>query len=338
MTVTLKDIADRVGKSVTTVSRALAGYDDVSQATQEQVRQVATELGYEPNSIAQQLQKQRTDTLALILPTFGPRLTDPFFSEFLAGIGNAAAEKGYDLLVSTHAPGDGEKEAYLRNIRSRRVDGFIIVRTRRQDPRIALLLEKDYPFVAFGRIEGDNNFPLVDEDSEAGMRLIVAHLVSMGHTRLAYIAAPDHFMFAHYRQQAFINGLAAYGLDLDPDLIIEGDLGQRSGRRAAEQLLALTNPPTAIVACNDLMALGAISVVQSRNLVVGQDVSIAGFDDISLAEHAFPPLTTIHQPIYDIGTMVCRMLIAILNGEPLTQRQVVLQPSLIVRQSTGPLR
>ncbi len=114
MAVTLKDIAERVDRSVATVSRALAGYDDVSQATREQIKQVAQELGYEPNITARQLQKRRTDTLDLILPTFGPHFSDPFFSEFLAGVGNQAARQGFDLLVSTHAPGDEEKEAYLK--------------------------------------------------------------------------------------------------------------------------------------------------------------------------------------------------------------------------------
>lgn len=336
MTVTLKDIANRVGKSVTTVSRALAGYADVSPTTQARVQQVALELGYEPHIIAQQLQKRRTDTIALILPTFGPRLSDPFFSEFLAGIGNAAAEQGFDLLVSTRAPGAEEEKAYLKNIRSRRVDGFIIVRTRRRDRRISMLLEKGYPFVGFGRVEGDNIFPFVDEDSELGMRLVVDHLVEQGHTRLGCIAAPNHFMFGHYRLKGFIDCLEAHGLTVDQNLIVEGDLSQRSGRQTTERLLALPNPPTAIVACNDLMALGALSAVQARGLIVGREVSIVGFDDVPLAEHAYPPLTTIRQPIYQIGTMVCQMLINILRGVTLEERQIILQPSLVIRQSSGP--
>jgi LacI family transcriptional regulator len=338
MTVTLKNIAARVGKSVTTVSRALAGYDDVSEATRKQVRQVALELGYEPNIIARQLQKQRTDTIALILPTFGPRFSDPFFSEFLAGVGNEAARNGFDLLVSTCAPGDEEEEAYLKHIRSRRVDGFVIVRTRRRDGRIAILQAYNYPFAVFGRVEGGNDFPLVDENSELGLKLVVGHLVELGHTRLACIAAPAELMLAHYRLQGFLAGLAQHSLPADPELIIEGDLTQQSGRLVGERLLDLPKPPTAIVACNDLMALGAMSAAQKRGFIVGQDVSIAGFDDIPPAEHAHPSLTTVHQPIYRIGAMVCRMLIKIINGESLAERQTILEPSLVVRQSTGPIR
>lgn len=334
MTVTLKDIAAHVGRSVTTVSRALAGYADVSPATRERVRQVAVELGYEPNITARQLQKQRTDTLALVLPTYGPRFSDPFFSEFLAGVGNEAARQGFDLLVSTRAPGDEEKSAYLKSIRSRRVDGFIIVRTRRQDARIDLLRQHNFPFAAFGRIESGNGFPLVDEDSETGMRLVVEHLIERGHIRLACIAAPAELMLAQYRLKGFIDTLTARGLSVDEALIIEGDLTQRSGREVAGRLLDMPQPPTAIVACNDLMALGAMSAAQARGLVVGKEISITGFDDIPLAEHAHPPLTTVHQPIYKIGSMVCHMLTQVIKGEPVAEQQVILQPSLVIRQSS----
>ena len=334
MAVTLKDLAAQVGRSVTTVSRALAGYPDVSPTTRELVKKAALDLGYEPNPIAQQLQKKRTDTIALILPTYGPRLADPFFSEFLAGIGNEAATHGFDLLVSTRAPGDEENKAYLKNIRSRRVDGFIIVRTRRQDPRIAMLLEHNYPFVAFGRIEGENNFPMVDEDSEVGMQLLVKHLVEQGHTAIACIAAPSDFTFAYYRLKGFKDSLETYNLSINPAYIVEGDLTQRSGRDMGERLLSLPSPPTAIIACNDLMALGAINAAQARGLIIGKDVGIVGFDDIPLAEHNYPTLTTIHQPIYQIGTIVCRMLLQSIKGEPLSERQIILQPSLVVRQSS----
>jgi len=337
MSVTLKDLADYVGKSVTTVSRALADYDDVSPATREQVRQAAQELGYEPNIIARQLQKKRTDTIALILPPVYPRISDPFFSELLSGLVEQFTRHGLDLLVSVTSSSDNQTDTYLKFMRSRRADGFIIVRTQRQDPRIDLLRQHNYPFVAFGRIEGDNDFPLIDDDDELGVQLVVDHLVELGHTRLAFIAEPLEFTKPYHRAQGFMKSLKSHGLPVDSALILEGGYRQHFGQAAAHRLLEKSNPPTAIVACNDLLCLGAVKAAQERGLIVGRDVSITGFDDISFAEYATSPLTTVHQPAYRIGKMLCRMLVKIINQEQLTEKQIILQPKLVVRQSSGPV-
>ena len=338
MTVTIKDIAKKVGKSVTTVSRALSGYNDVSLETRKQVLQAAEELGYEPNITARQLQKRRTDTIGLILPPINPRFSDPFFSEFLSGIVGQSSQNGLDLLVSTHPSSEDEIEVYLKFIRSRKVDGFIIIRTQRKDPRIDLLREHDYPFVAFGRVEGNNDFPLIDEDSEYGMEQVVNHLVELGHSRLAFIAEPTHLTKSFLRLRGFCKTLETRGLPIDNELVIEGGFRQQSGRLIGERLLNADNPPTAIVACNDLLALGAMSVAQERGLKIGRDISITGFDDIILAETAHPPLTTIHQPAREIGSLIYQMLVKVINGENLEENQIILQPELVVRQSTGPAR
>jgi LacI family transcriptional regulator len=335
MAVTLKDIARRVGKSVTTVSRALHDFDDVSPETKEIVRQAAAEMGYTPSSFAQRLQKQKSETIGLILPTYGPRFSDPFFSEFLAGVGNKAAEEGLDVLVSTRPPGQDEMQAYHSIVQGRRVDGFIVVRTRRQDPRIEYLCERKFPFAAFGRVEGTCDFPFVDENSAYGMQLVVNHLVSLGHRRIAFIAAPDDLMFAHHRMKGFREGLQRQGVPLDESLILIGDLTQRSGYSQGKALFSLPNPPTAVVACNDLMAIGAMSAAYKKGLVVGKDVAITGFDDIPLSEHSHPPLTTVHQPIYKIGQMVCERLIQHIQGICVAQEHTILTPSLVVRQSCG---
>src|SRR5512133_458359 len=144
MPATIKDIAKKIGKSTTTVSRALNDFDDISPETKELVRQAAAELGYTPNTLAQRLKKQQTDTIGLIIPTSGPRFSDPFFSEFIAGIGNKAALLGYDLLVATRAPGEQELETYHSIVNTHRVDGFIVVRTRSQDDRIDFLRAEKY--------------------------------------------------------------------------------------------------------------------------------------------------------------------------------------------------
>jgi len=335
MPVTLKDIAEKVGRSVTTVSRALHDYDDVSPETKALVRKVAAEMGFSPNILAQRLQKRKTDTIGFILPTFGPRFSDPFFSEFLAGIGNTTSRLNYDLLVSTCPPGEEELETYRGKVQSYRVDGFVIVRTRREDARVQYLTEVNFPFVAFGRTENSVDHPYVDEDGEQGMRLLVNHLVDLGHKKIAFIAAPDHIMFTHHRLKGFKGGLLERGIQVDESLIVTGDLTQRGGYAMAMELLKGPDPPTAIAACNDLMALGSISAAQELGFHVGEDIAITGFDNIPMAEHCHPPLTTVHQPIYQIGEMVCEMLVKRIRGEVIEEEQILLTPSLIIRGSCG---
>ena len=333
--ITLKDISIKVGKSITTVSRALNDYDDVSPETKKMIQGAAEEMGYRPNISAQRLQKQKTDTLGFIIPTFGPRFSDPFFSEFLAGVGNMSSDLGFDLLVSTQPPGEKEFKAYHKMMDGQRVDGFIIVRTRRDDGRINDLLEQDFPFAVFGRIESRSDFPYVNEDSSYAMQQIADHLIGLGHTRIGCITPDPELMFAVTRIKGLKDGLAAHGIHVDESICKVGDLTQKGGYLQAKAIMNEPDPPTAIVACNDLMALGAISAAQDLGLEVGKDISITGFNDIPLAEYSHPSLTTVHQPIYQIGGMVCEMLIKIILGQELEQKHILLKPSLIIRESTG---
>jgi LacI family transcriptional regulator len=333
MPVTLQDIADRLGVSVATVSRALAGYSDVAENTRQRVLKAAKEMGYRPNIIARRLQQQRTETLGFVIPTHGPRFSDPFFSELLTGIGNEAAEQEYDLLVSTRPP-EEEMRVYERMVREQRVDGMLVVRTRHQDPRIAYLLEQNFPFVAFGRSDLSADFPYVDVNGEAGMRQLTQHLIGLGHRRIAYVGAPPNLMFTSHRLVGYKEALADNGLPFDESRVILGELTERSGHAAGRDLLVRSPLPTAVVACNDLMALGVISAAQSLNLTVGEDVAVTGFDDVPLAAHSHPPLTTVRQPIYEIGRRICHMLISILRQESLEERHVLLEPELVVRQSS----
>ncbi|MGD2179096.1 MAG: LacI family DNA-binding transcriptional regulator [Anaerolineae bacterium] len=334
MPVTLQDIADTLGVSVATVSRALAGYSDIAEETRARVLQAAEDMGYRPNISARRLQQQRTETIGFVIPTYGPRFSDPFFSELLAGIGNEAAQQEYDLLVSTHAPGGEELKTYRRMVMEQRVDGMLVVRTRQKDARIAYLLKQSFPFVAFGRSDLEASFPYLDVDGERGLRKIVQHLIDGGHRRIAYISAPLDLTFASHRLAGYREALATNSIPFEQGLLIEGELTERSGYAAAMQCLSASPRPSAIVACNDLMALGAISAARTLGLSVGRDLAVTGFDDVPLAAHAHPPLTTVRQPIYEIGRRICHMLTRLLEGEPLEQRQMLLEPELIIRASS----
>ena len=336
MAATLKDIAQKLDISITTVSRGLAGYSDVSEKTRKRIEAAAKELGYQPNITARRLQKQKTDTLGFIIPTFGPRFSDPFFSEFLAGVGNKAAEAEYDLLVSTHAPySAAEQQAYLRATQGGWVDGLIIVRTRENDERIRHLSEQTFPFVSFGRTDLDADYPFVDEDSVAGMRQVTEHFIELGHRRIGFIMPPAELMFSNLRRLGYQQAMADRGLAVEPDWIVEGNLTQRGGAEVVDRLLALQPRLTAIICGNDLMAIGAMNRIQQQGLEVGKDMAIAGFDDIPTAAYTTPSLTTVAQPIYEIGWQTCEMLIDLINGRSLQNRQVLLTPKLVIRASSG---
>jgi LacI family transcriptional regulator len=334
--VTLKDIADELGVSITTVSRGLAGYSDVAEETRQRIQKVASDLGYFPNLTARRLQKQRTDTLGFIMPTFGPRFSDPFFSEFIAGIGTEAAEQDYDLLVSTHAPNsEGEINAYSRVVRGGWVDGVIVVRTREDDARVKLLCENGFPFVAFGRTNCSIDYPYIEEDGAAGMQVLVQHFIDLGHKRIAFIAPPPGLMFGRDRLRGYTETMRENGLEISSEWVVHGDMTQQGGAQTVEKLLVLDPRPTAIICSNDLMAIGAMNRIQQADLRVGKDIAIGGFDDIPLSAYVSPPLTTLHQPIYEIGRRVCAILIEILKGKTPENSHVLLTPSLVIRASSG---
>ena len=336
MSVTLKDIARKVGYSITTVSRALNDYDDVSEETKQLIKRVAQEMGYHPHVIAQSLQRRRTNTVGFIVPATERYLSDPYFLELLAGIGDGAASYDFDLLISTCKPMDPKEPlVYERMVKGRRVDGIVVARTRCDDERIAYLVSEGFPLIAFGRTASEQDFPYLDVDGEKGVCEAVRYLIGLGHRRIGFIAPSEYLMFAKHRLAGYKRALQDNGLELDPALVVEGNLTQSRGYQRMEQLLDLEEPPTAVVAGNDLMAFGAMEAAQERGLVVGRDVAVIGFDDVPLAAYFRPALTTVHQPIYDIGKTLSQMLIKIIKGEELAQRQIILRPELVVRESSG---
>ncbi len=334
--VTLRDIADHVGKSVSAVSKALSGAPDIGRETSDAVRRAAEELGYEPNTAAQQLKLQRTDTVGLMLPARADlRLSDPFFAEFLTGLVEHLDSLDLGVLLSTVADAESE-ETYLKHIRARRVDGFVVVRTKLEDPRIRLLARHGIPFVSFGRSRPADTHCYVDEDGATAMAAVVDHLAGLGHRRIACIAEPPGYSKAHHRVQGFLAGLNAQGLPTTSESVVVAGYRQESGHEVADRMLSELHPPTAIACCNDLLALGAMRAAQERGLIVGHDVSITGFDDIALAGYANPSLTTVRNAASCSGRKAAEILGRSIRGFQIEERQVLLDLELVVRDSTGP--
>lgn len=333
--ITLKTIAQATGFSITTVSRALGGFDDVSAETRQIILAEAARLDYEPNVQARALQTQKTRTIGMVLPA-GGRFADPFFGEFIAGIGSAATGAGFDVLVSLADSAQTELAAYRRMVAGRRVDGLVLMRARAIDPRIEYLATTGLPFAVFGRTTSIDNYLHIDVDSTAGQAALTQHLIERGHRRIAYLTPPRNLMFTSYRLQGFREAMMRAGLAVDDTLVQEGELTEASGWTLARALLEREPRPTAIMAGNDSMAIGVMKAVLEHGLRIGIDVAIGGFDDIPSAAHLHPGLTTIHQPIFAIGQQVTQMLLDRIAERDNPIPSVLITPELLVRGSTDP--
>jgi LacI family transcriptional regulator len=336
MPVTIREVAKRLNLSITTVSRALDGYPDVSESTRDRVVQTAEEMGYVPDWIARQLRRHKSETVGYILPTTSPRFNDPFFSTFLAGLGNETAHFNYDLLVSTATPADeNERQLYKRWVQGRRVDGFVLNRMQLNDWRVQYLCKENFPFVALERTQDECAYDSVEVNGQAGMIELVKHLATQGHQRIAYIGASADLALQARRFSGFQEGLVNAGLHFDQTLVVEGDMTRAGGYQATISLLELDSPPTAIACVNDLTAIGAIKAAHERGLAVGKDLAIAGFDGIEESESTLPPLTTLSQPIYEIACQMVNLLLNFIETGRSSSQQIQLIPQLIIRQSTG---
>ncbi len=335
---TLKSIAQATGFSVTTVSRALAGYDDVNEDTRNLILSEARMQGYEPNLNAQLLQGQRSRTIGLMIPATESPAPDQFFSQFVAGVSRQAGASGYDLLLTTYFP-DGDSVApYRRVINRHRVDGMVLARVRQHDERIAYLKTTDCPFVVFGRTDDDDEYTYIDVDGISGQASLTRHFISLGHKRIAYAASPEEFTFTAYRMRGFRQAMQEAGLPVNERLIIHGPLTEHSGHAIAAQLLDLPDPPTAIMTGNDAMAFGVMRLIRERGLHVGSDIAVGGFDDVSASDYVQPELTTVRQPVYEVGQLLTNMLLQLIAGIQPTSRGILLEPEIIVRASSGAQR
>lgn len=335
MILTIRDVARRLNLSITTVSRALDGYDDVAEETRRLVVQTAQEMGYIPNQAARQLRRQRTDTLGYILPSDTPRFSDPYFAEFIAGLADEASVHGLDVLVSTAPPGSvQEKTLYQRWINGRKVDGLILNRIHLFDWRIQYACQSKFPLVCFGRSQDDLDYLSVEIDDRQWFRLLVDHLVSLGHQRIAYIGASPGLKFQADRFAGYLDGLAKAGFAHDDNLVVEGDLTPEGGYLAAITLFNQHVRPTAIACVDDMTAIGVLHAAREVGFQVGHDLAVTGYDGIEGFEHTQPPLTTINQPIYTIARHLVKILTRHLKGEDLVEKPANIEPRLEIRQST----
>ncbi|MDW8101168.1 MAG: LacI family DNA-binding transcriptional regulator [Anaerolineae bacterium] len=328
---TIYDVARAAGVSISTVSHVLNGTRYVSEETRARVLQAIEKLNYRPSFLARAMVRQETRTIGLIVPDN----VNPFFAELARGIEDYGFEAGYNVILCNSDRNTSKEQAYLDMLISKRVDGVIYMTADVNRERLQPLLDHKIPVVTFDRdYEGIDAVLL---DNLYGGYEATRHLIELGHHRIACISGPDPMTRSGDRIRGYQKALLEAGLSPDPALVVTGNWTYQSGREAAHLLFELPSPPTAIFACNDTMAIGAISYLRERGLAVPQEVSIVGFDNISLSAFTCPPLTTMVTPILELGQRLCQMLLDRINGKlsPMPQRFVI-RGELLIRGSTAP--
>lgn len=329
----LRTLAKSLNLSITTVSRALDGYPDVSEATRLRVKAAAEESGYTPNAAARRLRKGTTEVVTLILPAEPGHFNEPLYIGLLATMGERLAEAGYDLTLFAAPPGPDELRAYRKVVEGRRADALIVVRTRRDDPRVRYLADVDFPFVVMGRTETSLPYAFVDGDGEAAFAEATRRLLALGHRRITHLAAPSAFTFAGHRRRGYERGMEEAGLEADT---IEDAHAQEGGRRAALAVLRRPLRPTALICATDPMAIGALLAARQLGLQVPADLSVIGHDNLPAGEHTSPPLATMELPVEETGRVLAEMVLARLAGDDPTEISRILPVRFVERGSIGP--
>jgi LacI family transcriptional regulator, galactose operon repressor len=332
--VTMRDVARTAGVHPGTVSRVLNPRTRplVNPVTADRVERVARDLGYSLNPLARGLKTRRTFSVGVLIPD----LTNPLFPPIIRGMEEVLDAAGYTTLVASTDGDPARERQRLETLIARQVDGFIIATAARRHPVVADAIASGLAVVLANRtIEGGGVFAVVPDDRK-GSALAVAHLAGLGHRRIAHIAGPQATTTGLLRYRGFVEAMQDADLEVDPDLVAHADaFTATAGEHAARPLLAPAGRPTAIVAANDLLALGAYSALAAAGLACPDDVSVVGFNDMPFADRFAPPLTTIHIPHAHIGARAAELLLERIDDPGATPQTLMFEPTLRMRASTA---
>nr|WP_321512807.1 substrate-binding domain-containing protein [uncultured Pseudodesulfovibrio sp.] len=327
---TIKDVAKLAGVSTSTVSHVLNKTRFVREDTCERVKQAVRELNYRPSSIARSLKGQKTRTLGMLVTTS----RNPFFAEVVHEVERRCYERGYTLFLCNTEGDIHRMEANLDALEEKRVDGLLLLCSEVNDDVIKLLeAERSVPIVVFDWGPESDNVDRIYDNSPYGARLATEHLIAMGHTAIGCVTGPKGRRSAEERVEGFRASMDDAGLHVHNEWIMEGDYECEGGVRAMQRLNDLAERPTALFVCNDMMAIGIISEASRLGISVPDDLSLVGYDDIYIARHAAPPLTTIHQPKGEIAAMAVDTLIDRLDSKRTKGKVIKIEPTLVKRRS-----
>jgi DNA-binding LacI/PurR family transcriptional regulator len=326
----IKDIAKLAKVSHSTVSRALQNSPLVNAITAEKIRQIAHESGYRASAVARGLVMRRTHTIGLVVTT----VADPFASEVVSGIEQAANDHGYAVfLAESNAEPEREKKV-VQSFAERRVDGIVVTSSRVGALYLPLLSEMMVPIVLVNNQHPGAFVHSVMIGNLEGSRAAAEHLVGLGHSRIAYLGDQFGYQSDTERFAGYRAALEKAGIPFLPELVVHGDGKPEAAMRAMEKLLALAGPPTAVCCYNDMSALGAMKSIRLKGLSVPEDISVVGFDDLFLASYTEPRLTTVRQPMRRMGQLAMESLFRLMSGEE-SEIRIRVDAELIVRESTA---
>ena len=334
-TVTIRDVAREAKVHPGTVSRALNAQTRalVNQETAQRVMRAAEKLGYRPNPIARGLKTNRSYTIGVLIPD----ITNPVFPPILRGIEDRLDNAGYTALI-VNTDNDAERErCHLDALRARHVDGFISATARLDRELLGEVAAAGIPFVLVNRSLEDGAVAAVTIDDQQGIRLAVEHLAGLGHTRIAHLAGPQNTSTGHRRRVGFLETMSALGLDVpECRVYVSRWFTEQEGARGCARLLDAAGNITAIVAGNDLLAIGCYDALATRSLRCPEDISIVGFNDMPFVDRLSPPLTSVRVPQRELGAAAADLLLKRLADGGPTAREILLEPALVVRGSTAP--
>ena len=331
---TLRDVASAAGVHPATASRALNPGTRllVSEETAQRVSEAAERLGYRPNSVARSLRTRRSHTIGVLIPD----LNNPLFPPIIRGIEDRLGEHGYVALIGNTDGDPGKERLVFDQMRARHVDGFVLATATLNSPILAEAAQAGLPLVLMNRTAQDYPFSSVSVDNEQGVRAAVAHLISLGHTRIGHIAGPQDVSTGTARLRGYLEAMGSHGLAVNSDEIVYATgYTVEDGLRCARELLGATDDLTAVVAANDMLAVGCYGALDALGLRCPDDVSVIGFNDMPFVDRLHPPLSTVRFPHYQLGTEAARLLIErIESGEGNPVKILFLAPELITRGST----
>ncbi len=332
---TVRDIAARSGVSRATVSRVLNGRPDVAAATREAVLRHIRDDAYSTNRMAKGLSSGRTGLIGVTVPYINAE----YFMEILTGVAQALYVHDARLVVCPTEHEHDLEVSLLDRVMHGTTDGAILILPSESNQELQALRSRRFPFVIIDPSQApSDDIVAVSSNHWSGARTMTEHLLSLGHRRIAAIRGLSWMTASNDRLAGFHSALISAGLPPNPELIAEGDWNVGGGRTAMEELLRLEELPTAVFAFNDNMAVGALDAIAEHGLRVPEDISVAGFDDTNVAGATRPKLTTVHQPLHEMGRIAVSLLYRTLQQQPLDATHVELSTRLIVRQSTGPPR